>query len=163
MLYTGSWLGTNPVPPKRLRKSCTAAKPPPAQGFLSKNSFASLILVARYGLPPRSGWLRSIIVRWALRTLSFVICLSLRTSQPCPCSVLFFQSILGNPRAKRLRHKTPPFLGGGGRLLQGQDQARLPLVHLGLKAAFVEGLPQRANAAARPSPCDKASAPLRRE
>lgn len=38
----------------------------------SKNSFASLILVARYGLPPRSGWLRSIICRCFLRRISFV-------------------------------------------------------------------------------------------
>lgn len=45
--------------------------------FFSKNSFASLTLVARYGLPPRSGWLSNIRVRWALRTLSFVRLLSL--------------------------------------------------------------------------------------
>ena len=38
----------------------------------SNISFASLIFVARYGLPPRSGWLRSIICRCFLRSMSFV-------------------------------------------------------------------------------------------
>lgn len=38
---------------------------------LSSNSFASLTFVAKYGLPPRSGWFKSISVRCALRTLSF--------------------------------------------------------------------------------------------
>lgn len=43
----------------------------------SKNSFASFTFVARYGLPPRSGWLSSISVRWAFRTFSLVTARSL--------------------------------------------------------------------------------------
>lgn len=43
----------------------------------SKNSFASFTLVARYGLPPRSGWLSSISVRWAFLTFSLVTARSL--------------------------------------------------------------------------------------
>ena len=38
----------------------------------SKNSFASLIFVARYGLPPRSGWLSSISCRCFFRIISRV-------------------------------------------------------------------------------------------
>lgn len=37
------------------------------------NSLASLIFVAKYGLPPRSGWLSSIICRCFLRIISFVM------------------------------------------------------------------------------------------
>lgn len=48
-----------------------------AHAFFSKNSLASFTFVARYGLPPRSGWLSSISVRCALRTLSLVRLLSL--------------------------------------------------------------------------------------
>src|SRR4051812_41372785 len=43
----------------------------------SKNSFASFTLVAKYGLPPRSGWFSSISVRCALRILSLVMARSL--------------------------------------------------------------------------------------
>ena len=48
------------------------------QLVLSNSSFASLIFVAKYGLPPRSGWLRSISCRWFLRTFSLVSVRSLR-------------------------------------------------------------------------------------
>lgn len=52
----------------------------------SSNSFASFTLVARYGLPPRSGWLSSIRVRCCLRILSRVTPDSLQVtfSQPSP-------------------------------------------------------------------------------
>jgi hypothetical protein len=52
------------------------------QTVLSNSSFASLIFVARYGLPPRSGWLSSISCRWFLRTLSFVKVRSLEETHP---------------------------------------------------------------------------------
>ena len=52
---------------------CPSGNSPSAQiQFLSRNSFASLIFVARYGLPPRSGWLSSISCLWFFRTLSLV-------------------------------------------------------------------------------------------
>jgi hypothetical protein len=38
----------------------------------SNNSFASLTFVARYGLPPRSGWFSSMSDRCFLRRISFV-------------------------------------------------------------------------------------------
>lgn len=41
-------------------------------GFFSKNSFASLIFVARYGEPPLSGWLSSIICLCFRLMISFV-------------------------------------------------------------------------------------------
>lgn len=58
------------LPSLSLRHSLREAEQ--AQEFLSRNSFASLIFVARYGLPPRSGWLRSISWRCLTRTFSFV-------------------------------------------------------------------------------------------
>jgi hypothetical protein len=45
--------------------------------FFSRNSFASFTFVARYGLPPRSGWFNIINVRWFLRIRSLVSCRSL--------------------------------------------------------------------------------------
>lgn len=61
------------------------------QTVLSSNSFASLTLVAKYGLPPRSGWLRSMSVRWALRTLSLVMDRSLQVNGiSLHCKVLSF-------------------------------------------------------------------------
>lgn len=50
-----------------------------AHVVLSSSSFASLTFVAKYGLPPRSGWFNSISVRCALRTLSLERDRSLRT------------------------------------------------------------------------------------
>ena len=50
----------------------------PVRGFhkcpelFSRNSFASLTFVARYGLPPRSGWFSSISCRWFFRIFSLV-------------------------------------------------------------------------------------------
>jgi hypothetical protein len=38
----------------------------------SNSSFASLTFVARYGLPPRSGWFKSMSERCFLRIMSFV-------------------------------------------------------------------------------------------
>jgi hypothetical protein len=52
-------------------------KPTHQDALFSNISFASFTLVARYGLPPRSGWFSSINVRCALRTLSFVMLRSL--------------------------------------------------------------------------------------
>lgn len=40
----------------------------------SNNSFASLTLVARYGLPPRSGWLSNISFLWFFLILSLATC-----------------------------------------------------------------------------------------
>ena len=47
--------------------------------FRSRNSFASFTLLARYGLPPLSGWLASIRARWFFRIFSFVSVRSLRS------------------------------------------------------------------------------------
>ena len=41
------------------------------RAFFSRNSLASLIFVARYGLPPRSGWFRIMSWRCFLRIISF--------------------------------------------------------------------------------------------
>jgi len=61
-----------------------AASPFAHDGFLSKNSFASLIFVAKYGLPPRSGWFSNISCRCFFRIISFVMPRSLqeRICQP---------------------------------------------------------------------------------
>ena len=48
----------------------------------SINSFASLIFVAKYGLPPRSGWFSSIICRCFLRIISRVAPRSLYQNSP---------------------------------------------------------------------------------
>lgn len=72
-------------------------------------------------------------------------------------------SVFRNPNGSTMvpaRSKPRRRSQGGWSLLQRQDQARLFLVHLGLEAALVKGLPKRTNAAARPSPCDKTSPPL---
>lgn len=45
--------------------------------LLSSSALASLILVAMYGLPPLSGWLASMMRRWASFTRFFVNCDSL--------------------------------------------------------------------------------------
>ena len=47
--------------------------------LFSRNSFASLTFVARYGLPPRSGWFSSISCRWFFRIFSLV---SMRSLMP---------------------------------------------------------------------------------
>lgn len=54
----------------------------------SINSFASLILVAKYGLPPRSGWFSSIICRCFLRIISRVAPRSLYQKNS-PVSIVF--------------------------------------------------------------------------
>lgn len=48
----------------------------------SRNSFASFTFVARYGLPPLSGWLSNMRLRWAFRTLSLVMAPSLQQEHP---------------------------------------------------------------------------------
>ncbi len=64
---------TRSIDPTRPLSSFQFSNHPPLNHeFFSKNSFASFTLVAKYGLPPRSGWLSSISVRCALRTLSLV-------------------------------------------------------------------------------------------
>ena len=52
--------------------------------LFSRNSFASLTFVARYGLPPRSGWFNNISCRWFFRIFSLV---SMRSLIP-PTSAL---------------------------------------------------------------------------
>ena len=65
--------------------------------LFSMNSFASLILVARYGLPPRSGWFRSIICRCFFRIISFVaprsLCSNWRQSYAPYCTSSSDQTI----------------------------------------------------------------------
>ena len=61
---------TSPVYPHET-PSFTIAQSGPHPVF-SSSSFASLILLARYGLPPRSGWLLSISCRWFFLTFAFV-------------------------------------------------------------------------------------------
>ena len=63
----------NPVfPGANIRTASDASRYQRHETPFSRNSFASFTFVARYGLPPRSGWLSSISVRCAFRTLSFV-------------------------------------------------------------------------------------------
>jgi hypothetical protein len=54
----------------------------------SRNSLASLIFVARYGLPPQSGWFRSISCLCFLRTISFVTPRSL-----CATSSVYYSDL----------------------------------------------------------------------
>lgn len=86
----------------------------------SSISLASLTLVARYGEPPRSGWLRSMSDRCFLRRRSFVTPRSLGMSA-CRLSHLV--------QALDIRHL--------------ENQGGLSPCHLGLKAALVETAPQR--------------------
>ena len=60
--------------------------------FFSRNSFASLTFVARYGLPPRSGWFSIMSVRWFFRIFSFVRAPSLLTHTDQPPTHLSLSS-----------------------------------------------------------------------
>lgn len=81
--YSTSW-------DMRPLRSLQSARCSLAHVVLSSSSFASLTFVAKYGLPPRSGWFKSISVRCALRTLSFEMDRSLhririRMDHSCLC------------------------------------------------------------------------------
>jgi len=52
-------------------------------GFFSRNSLASFTFVARYGLPPLSGWLSSMSDLCRLRIISFVRPRSLLSESVC--------------------------------------------------------------------------------
>lgn len=107
------------------------------QVCLSNSSFASLTFVAKYGLPPRSGWFSSIIVRCALRTLSLVMLRSL-------------------PIVSTADHG-----GIKPNLLEGQDKRSLLLGHFGLEAALVEGFAHGSDTASGAAPCDETGSALR--
>jgi hypothetical protein len=92
------------------------------QEVFSRNSFASLTFDARYGLPPRSGWLSIIIVRCAFRILSLVIARSLQGGKV------------------RLAVSTGKDRVSQNDILEGQDERSLPLVHTGLESSLVKSL-----------------------
>lgn len=108
----------------------------------SKNSFASLIFVARYGLPPRSGWFNSISCRCFLRIISFVMPRSLLRA----CCQL--------PPVLRLA--CTPFCC----LRCFQYQGCLSSIHLLLETAFVVCFPQCAGAPAGSAECYETCASL---
>ena len=73
--------------------------------FFSRNSFASLTFVARYGLPPRSGWFNNINCRWFFRILSFVNILSLH---PLRQLAISSSQVHLNARTLTVISKPPP-------------------------------------------------------
>lgn len=109
---------------------------------LSRICFASLTLVARYGLPPLSGWLRSISVRWAFWIFSLVRELSLGACKSVIC--------VGDRQLPRNTAAVP----------EGEDQRGLFLGHFCLETALVEGLSHGSYAAPGPSPGDQAGPTL---
>lgn len=68
----------------------------PFPSVFSNRSFASLILLARYGEPPRSGWFASMICRWA----SFSLLRSIGPSLSPRMAIASFLSIFA---------RNPPF------------------------------------------------------
>lgn len=76
----------------------------------SSKSFASLILLAMYGLPPRSGWFANMILRWASFSLFLVTCDSFKPK----ISLASFRSILAwNPPISQSPVRSPIRLGFG--------------------------------------------------
>lgn len=108
------------------------------QPFFSKNSFASLTLVAKYGLPPRSGWFSIMSVRWFLRMRSLVIVLSLRFS----ISIVFAHLITSQTIEVS-------WMNGSGRAPELQYQRRLSPIHLWLKTTLIKRLSERSHSALR--------------
>lgn len=110
--------------------------------FFSKNSFASLTLVAKYGLPPRSGWFNSMRVRCAFRIFSFDRARSLFICQPLVANVPVSTS------------------GHRSHILERQNERGFSLVHPRFESALVKCLSERANASARSSPRNKSCSAL---
>ena len=130
-------------PPAPRTKRCRNEKDPPHHAFFSKNSLASFTLVARYGLPPRSGWLSSISVRCALRTFSLLRLLSLYTGQSSQHPILSRP-----PLTPPKYHKQQPRQMGGKEEEEEEEETKRT-------STTRSATPRACSCAARSRPCKR--------